>query len=159
MPDKPLKSSRLFQIPEAPTFYPTEEEFADPLAYIAKIKPKAEQYGACKIVPPAWWKPPFVLDKSAFKFKTRVQSVHELQERSTAEDDFEEDYYAWLRETSRSWKGLPMVNGRELDLYKLFRVVSRRGGYEKVSETKAWREVCKLLQVSLCFCDSLTGSP
>ena len=39
--------------PEAPTFYPTIEEFQDPLGFIAKIRPKAEKYGICKVKPPA----------------------------------------------------------------------------------------------------------
>lgn len=38
--------------PEAPTFMPDEEEFKDPLSYIAKIKPVAERFGVVKIKPP-----------------------------------------------------------------------------------------------------------
>ncbi|KAJ1941492.1 hypothetical protein GGF37_003529, partial [Kickxella alabastrina] len=54
--------SHIFGLPEAPTFYPTAEEFADPLAYIQSIRPLAEKSGLCKIVPPEGWSPPFSLD-------------------------------------------------------------------------------------------------
>lgn len=38
--------------PEAPVFTPTEEEFADPLGFIAKIRPIAQKSGICKVKPP-----------------------------------------------------------------------------------------------------------
>lgn len=47
-------------IPQGPTFFPTVEEFeGNPLHYISKIRPVAEKYGICKIVPPKQWNPPF----------------------------------------------------------------------------------------------------
>lgn len=49
-----------FDIPLAPTFYPTLEEFKKgPISYMEKIRPQAQQYGICKIVPPKQWSPPF----------------------------------------------------------------------------------------------------
>lgn len=151
MPPKGSQSAQPSQLQEAPTFHPTAEEFRDPLAYIAKVRHEAEGYGACKIVPPKGWDPPFALDRRTMRFKTRVQSVHELQERSSAEDDFEEEYFEWMKLVKRTWKGSPMLNGREVDLFKLQKVVNRRGGFQKVTDSKSWKEVCRILQVSKTF--------
>ncbi|XP_068654381.1 lysine-specific demethylase JMJ18-like [Aristolochia californica] len=74
-------------IEEAPVFYPTEEEFKDTLAYIQSIRPKAEQYGICRIVPPPSWKPPCLLKEKRIwehaKFGTRIQQVDMLQNRQS----------------------------------------------------------------------------
>ncbi|CAL5036525.1 unnamed protein product [Urochloa decumbens] len=73
---------------EAPVFYPTDEEFQDTLKYIDSIRPRAEPYGICRIVPPASWKPPCLLkEKSKWecsKFSTRVQKVDKLQNRKSS---------------------------------------------------------------------------
>ena len=37
---------RLFATPDAPTFYPTEEEFADASAYIESIREEGEKCAA-----------------------------------------------------------------------------------------------------------------
>jgi hypothetical protein len=37
---------------EAPIFHPTEKEFQDPLEYIDRIRPVAEKFGLCRVVPP-----------------------------------------------------------------------------------------------------------
>lgn len=72
-------------IEEAPIYYPNREEFEDPLGYIAKIRPKAEAYGICRIVPPSSWKPPCPLKEKNMwenaKFSTRIQQVDLLQNR------------------------------------------------------------------------------
>lgn len=42
----------LNELPLAPVFYPTDTEFADPIAYISKIEKEASAFGICKVIPP-----------------------------------------------------------------------------------------------------------
>lgn len=81
-------------VPEAPTYYPTIEEFQDPLEYVARffdspnsfikfssIREEAEKYGICKIVPPKGWNSPNLFDFSnPMKLATRRQPLHTLSQ-------------------------------------------------------------------------------
>jgi len=61
-PNNAPRDPRPFGLTDCPEFFPTQEEFKDPMAYIKSISPKAKDYGICKIIPPADWKMPFVTD-------------------------------------------------------------------------------------------------
>jgi hypothetical protein len=41
-----------WEVPQAPVFRPTLEEFRDPIAYIGSIRDRAQNFGICKIIPP-----------------------------------------------------------------------------------------------------------
>ena len=56
------KRIRPHGLQDAPTFRPSEEEFADPHRYIMKIASEGQKYGAVKIIPPESWKPDFAVD-------------------------------------------------------------------------------------------------
>ncbi|KAK7278300.1 hypothetical protein RJT34_23326 [Clitoria ternatea] len=81
------EDARRPNIEDAPVFYPTEEEFQDTLKYISSIRPRAEPYGICRIVPPSSWKPPCPLKQKSIwegsKFSTRVQRIDKLQNRDS----------------------------------------------------------------------------
>lgn len=53
---------RPFGLEHCPEFFPTAEEFKDPMAYVRSISDKAKEYGICKVIPPEGWKMPFVTD-------------------------------------------------------------------------------------------------
>lgn len=59
------------------------QEFKQTLKYINKIRPQAENYGICRIVPPPSWRPHCLLKDNkaweASKFCTHVQKINGLQ--------------------------------------------------------------------------------
>ena len=148
MSEKPPVSGA---VPKAPVFRPSETEFLNPLEYIAHIRPEAEKYGICKIVPPPSWSPPFMIDKENFKFSTRIQNVSELQNKVASTPEYKawnNKYLAFLKACGKApRKRNPTFNGREIELFKLYQLVSKRGGYQACCDAKAWREIARLLGV------------
>ncbi|KAF8412259.1 hypothetical protein HHK36_000220 [Tetracentron sinense] len=144
-----VSSPGALNIPQGPVFYPTEEEFKDPLEFIHKIRSEAEPYGICRIVPPKSWKPPFVLDLNSFNFQTKTQAIHQLQARPAACDSetFELEYNRFLEDhCGRKLKKRAIFDGEELDLCKIFNAVKRYGGYDKVVKEKKWGEIFRFVR-------------
>ena len=55
--DRGTRGGAKIDVPFGPTFYPTIEDMeGSPLDFIEKIRPVAQRYGICKIVPPKAWK-------------------------------------------------------------------------------------------------------
>ena len=75
------KRTRPHGLQEAPTFRPTEEEFADPFQYIKKIGNEGRKYGAVKIIPPDGWNPSFSIDTEVCALL--VEIYYSLQDTST----------------------------------------------------------------------------
>ncbi|XP_019634092.1 PREDICTED: lysine-specific demethylase 5C-like isoform X3 [Branchiostoma belcheri] len=126
--------------PEAPVFEPNEEEFAEPLAYIAKIRPIAEKAGICKIRPPPDWQPPFAVDVDNFKFTPRIQRLNELEAKTRIKLNFL-DQMAKFWELQGSTLKIPTVERKLLDLYGLSKVVQEEGGFEQVCRDRKWSKI------------------
>lgn len=133
---------------EAPVFYPTEEQFSDPLRFIAQIREQSEPYGICRIVPPKSWNPPFAIESQSFVFPTKHQSIHQLQERTAACDaeTFKLEYSRYLEGEGRKFEAWPLFEGEALDLCRLYNAVKRHGGYKKVRDESKWGEVFRMMR-------------
>lgn len=76
-----MKKTPLDEIEEVKTYYPTEEEFKEPMKYIEHLyyHEHAQKYGIVKIVPPASFAPPLAFDQfSKQKLPTRYQVLQSL---------------------------------------------------------------------------------
>ena len=149
--DEPVgpSSSRLgFSLQDAPTFRVTPQQFQDPLKYIASIRRQAEPFGICKIVLQDF-EPPFALNKKA-RFPTRVQLVHELQQRSADpafDAAFQQRFAAFHQSQGSKAPAVTKLGNQAVELSRLLRLVLRKGGYQRVKDAKGWRDVCRRLGV------------
>ncbi|XP_076860921.1 lysine-specific demethylase 5A isoform X2 [Brachyhypopomus gauderio] len=126
--------------PECPVFEPSWEDFSDPLGFINKIRPIAEQTGICKIRPPQDWQPPFGCDVRNFRFTPRVQRLNELEALTRVKLNFL-DQIAKFWELQGSKLRFPHVERKILDLYLLSKIVSAEGGFEAVCKQKRWSKI------------------
>ena len=56
-------------------------------------------------------------------------------------DEFKKKLMAFMAENGYDNFKVPQIAGRELDLYKLYTSIIRRGGYDRVTTLKLWREI------------------
>lgn len=130
--------------PECPVFEPSWEEFADPLGYIAKIRPIAEKSGICKIRPPPDWQPPFAVEVDNFHFTPRIQRLNELEAETRVKLNYL-DRIAKFWEIQGSSLKIPNLERRILDLFSLAKIVTEEGGFESVSKERRWARVAQKL--------------
>lgn len=141
------------KLPDCPTFYPTEQEFQDPMKYIASIREIGKKAGICKIVPPSdkWLQGKSfskVVSSKNFIFQTKLQNIHQLQIRSGPNERFLEELEDFLKKKNTPMKSIPMYDGQELDLYQLYHAVKNRGGVHEVTNSKKWKEIAKDLKLT-----------
>ncbi|CAG9533594.1 unnamed protein product [Cercopithifilaria johnstoni] len=130
--------------PFAPTFYPTEEEFADPISYVAKIKLEAEKYGVIKVKPPPSFRPPFAIDSEKFNFTPRIQKLNQIDALTRARLIFDAQLASYWHMQGHTFE-VPNIDNKYVDFYDLYKAVMEIGGVDAVNTQKRWGYITKKL--------------
>jgi len=142
----------MFGLPEAPVFYPTNEQFSNPWEYLNSIKDHIEKTGICVIQPPQgdWDFGSFkkLIDYQKFNFVTKAQNIHQMHRRSGTNVDFVTALRRFWLGKGRSLFSLPYVYDDALDVYQLKVHVEKLGGLEKVDEGNKWLEIACSLRLT-----------
>ncbi|KAF2483535.1 PLU-1-like protein-domain-containing protein [Neohortaea acidophila] len=160
MPSKqqPPKKNRLFGIPDAPVYRPSEDEFREPMEYIRKIAPEGSKYGIVKIIPPDTWNPTFAINTERFHFRTRRQELNAVEGGNRINNDYLDQLAKFHKQNGHNLNRFPSVDKRPLDLYRLKKTVERKGGFDSVCKGKRWAEVGRDLGYSGKIMSSLSTS-
>uniref|UniRef100_A0A6P8NC90 [histone H3]-trimethyl-L-lysine(4) demethylase n=1 Tax=Geotrypetes seraphini TaxID=260995 RepID=A0A6P8NC90_GEOSA len=134
--------------PECPVFEPSWEEFADPFAFINKIRPIAEKTGICKVRPPPDWQPPFACDVDKLHFTPRIQRLNELEAQTRVKLNFL-DQIAKFWELQGCILKIPHVERKILDLFQLNKLVAEEGGFDIVCRERRWTKIATKMGFSL----------
>ncbi|KAL6261415.1 hypothetical protein P5V15_006509 [Pogonomyrmex californicus] len=140
---------------EAPTFYPTEKDFQDPLEYIDKIKSIAEKFGICKVVPPQNFKPECKVSDD-MRFTAYNQYVHRMLHRWGPNVKEMMAIKKYLATQSITLTQPPWIGGMEVDLPHLYQTVQSLGGLKEVIEKKKWQKVADGMKIPKSAQDRIT---
>ena len=99
---------------EAPVLRPSQAQWANPLAYVASVAPLVSQYGACRLVPPAGWAPPFAMEAEGVRLRPVPQRTAELLERDAARSRFLATLRAFLDGLGTPLRKPPLLAGKEV---------------------------------------------
>nr|XP_031826398.1 protein Jumonji [Nomia melanderi] len=140
---------------QAPTFQPSEKDFQDPLEYIDKIRPIAEKFGICRVVPPPNFKPECKVSDD-MRFTAYNQYVHRMLHRWGPNVKEMMAIKKYLATQSITLTHPPWIGGMEVDLPHLYQTVQSLGGLKEVIEKKKWQKVADGMKIPKSAQDRVT---
>lgn len=132
---------------QCPTYYPSEEQFRDPISYIHSIQAEAERYGMCKVVPPCSWKMES-RELEDFRFTTKIQYIHKMMHKWSPITEQLENIKRLNEENGNEEFHVPQIGGVDIDLVKLYELVQKYGGMKgTVGKEKKWMKIADAMKI------------
>ncbi|KAJ0183989.1 hypothetical protein K1T71_000412 [Dendrolimus kikuchii] len=126
---------------EAPVFYPTNQDFQNPIAYFEKILPEASKFGLCKVVSPRDFKPPCNINNE-IRFKVVDQYIPRLFSRWGPASKEMCAFRAHLATEKVKFTRAPLLDGMEVNLPKLYNIVQQHGVVRALTK-KLWGRIAE----------------
>ncbi|CAG7834068.1 unnamed protein product [Allacma fusca] len=131
---------------EAPTFYPTDDQFQDPLKYIEKIRIEAEKFGMARIVPPRSFRPDCNVEDD-MRFTAYNHYIHKMFQRWGPNVHETIAIKETLRNSDVDISSIPLIGGMEIDLCTLYHTVQSFGGLKETIEKQKWNKVSDAMNI------------
>ncbi|ODM89757.1 Protein Jumonji [Orchesella cincta] len=131
---------------EAPTYYPSEQDFEDPLKYFDKIQPEAEKFGMARIVPPRSFRPECNVNDD-MRFTAYNHYIHKMYKRWGPTVQETEGIKEHLKRSEVDLSSIPVIGGLEIDFSTLYQAVLSFGGIKEVMEKSKWADVADCLHI------------
>ncbi|KAF7987658.1 hypothetical protein HCN44_003521 [Aphidius gifuensis] len=145
-PSMDLNKGESARLVDAPTFHPSEKDFQDPFEYIDKIRPIAEKFGICRVVPPSNFKPDCKVSDD-MRFTAYNQYVHRMMHRWGPNVKQLMAIKKNLASQHFIVKKLPWIGGMEVDLPHLYETVQNLGGLGEIIDKKKWQKVADGMKI------------
>lgn len=131
----------------APSFWPTQDEFSNPIAYFEKIFQYASKFGICKIVPPTEFIPPCNGDDS-ITFEVFDQYISRMFNRWGLAARKMSAIKASAQAQGVEYNRNIMFDNVELNIPKLYQIVKKYGGFENVYNGNKFGKVAEALKLN-----------
>ncbi|POV98233.1 hypothetical protein PSHT_14166 [Puccinia striiformis] len=145
---KSKQPNRLFGLEHCPVFYPTIDEFKEPMKYFESIGPRLSSLVSAKLSLQADGN----LHTDQFKFKTRLQRLNSMEASARANLNFLEQLYLFHKQRgssnfidSTAQIQVPVIDHRPVDLWRLRREINDMGGYDHITSQRKWSTLAKTM--------------
>lgn len=102
----------------------------------------ALEYLDSDVLPPHWERDAlFALSNSSSENEDEIDSDSSDDEPREEKDRFVAQLYKYMDDRGTPLNKVPSIQNKDVDLYRLFRAVQKRGGYNRVTSQNQWKSI------------------
>ncbi|XP_019870639.2 AT-rich interactive domain-containing protein 4B isoform X2 [Aethina tumida] len=144
-----FKDGRYYTVPKKETrdFHREEEIKSDSSQILTEAVHKALRYLDHNELPVHWERSSLFNTQTMDSDSEDILSDSSDDEPSEEKDLFVAQLYKFLDDSGTPLNKTPSISGKDIDLHRLFRIVHKLGGYNRVNNKTKWKSVTTVLKL------------